>query len=102
MLIVAGTFTVAPEDRTAFIEGRIDGVLHTRSEKGCLTYSLMADPVDDDTVRIFECWESQEDLDAHLAAVRAARSPQPARQQVPVLGRSLIVYPVAAEGPHPL
>jgi quinol monooxygenase YgiN len=99
MLIVAGTCTVAPADRAAFIEGRIDKMLRFRAEKGCITYALMPDPIDDDTVRIFECWESQEDLDVHL---EAAHSNPPTEQAIPILGRSITVYPIAAEGPHPL
>jgi quinol monooxygenase YgiN len=105
MLIVAGTFTVAPKDRDAFLEGRVDSMIQARAEKGCLTYTLMADPLEDGTIRLFECWESQADLDAHIAGMQppaTGQSSPPSAPNIEVLERSILVYPVAAEGPRPL
>jgi quinol monooxygenase YgiN len=102
MLVVAGTLTVAPAERAAFIEQRADLMRRARSEPGCLAYAISADPIDPDTIRLFECWASQADLDAHVAALRAARAqPQPEPALAP-LTTSIRVYPIADEGPRPL
>ncbi len=71
MVIVAGTLTVDPEQREAFLAGRMDGMRATRAEPGCLEYTFSADPTDPGRVMLFERWASQKDLDAHLAAARA-------------------------------
>jgi hypothetical protein len=46
----------------------------SRAELGCLEYTLSADPTDPGRVMLFERWARQEDLDAHLAAMRARPS----------------------------
>jgi quinol monooxygenase YgiN len=95
MVIVAGTFEVAADQREAFLAGRIDRMLESRAEPGCLEYTFSADPIDPARVLLFERWASQEDLDAHLAAARA-------RPAVPGAGvapkaASIVVYTVASE-----
>jgi quinol monooxygenase YgiN len=102
MLIVAGTFTVAPADRDAFIEQCADTMRRSRSEKGCREYVISPDPLDADTIRVFECWESQEDLDAHIAVLLAARAESSSTSSIAPLGRALFVYPIAHEGPRSL
>src|SRR5204862_5445989 len=69
MVIVAGTIEVDPKDRDAFLSGRADAVRATRSEPGCIEYSFSADGLDPGLIRIFEVWESQEDLTTHLGAM---------------------------------
>ena len=43
----------------------------SRGEDGCLEYTFAADPLEADRVILFERWESQAALDAHLAALAA-------------------------------
>jgi len=79
MVIVAGTIELDPDQREAFLAGRIDGMRTSRAEPGCLEYTLSADPTDPRRVMLFERWVRQEDLDAHLAASRA----RPHRREPP-------------------
>jgi quinol monooxygenase YgiN len=71
MVIVGGTMVVEPSQRDAFLAGRLDAMRASRAEPGCLEYTFSADPVDPSRVVLFEVWESQEALDAHLAAMHA-------------------------------
>jgi quinol monooxygenase YgiN len=72
MIIVGGTFDVEPDQRDEFLASRHDGMRRSRAEPGCLEYTLSPDPLDPGRVMLFERWESQEHLDAHLAALRGA------------------------------
>jgi quinol monooxygenase YgiN len=74
MLIVAGTFTVAPEERDEFLAAKLGSITATRQEAGCLAYAMTADPVEDDKVLLFERWADQTSFDAHMAGV-ASRPP---------------------------
>ena len=75
MIIVGGEFVVEPEDRDAFIAGRLDAMRTSRAEPGCLEYTFSADPLDPARVLLFEKWEDQESLNAHLSAMGAAPPP---------------------------
>jgi quinol monooxygenase YgiN len=91
MLIVAGAFVVAPEDRDAFLAGRNESIVSTRAEAGCLDYVLSADPVDPAKVVIFERWEDQASFDAHLAGLASGPRPSgPAPQSA-----SALIYDIA-------
>ena len=46
MVIVAGTIELDPDQREAFLAGRIDGMRTSRAEPGCLEYIFSADPTD--------------------------------------------------------
>jgi quinol monooxygenase YgiN len=92
MIIVAGTFDVAPQDRETFLAGVQEVIARTRAEPGCVEYSFAADSGDPRRVRLFEIWESDETLAAHIAALRAGGGPHHA---VTVLGQSLTRYEVA-------
>lgn len=78
MVIVAGEFLVEPEERDAFLASRADGMRRSRAEPGCLEYTFSADPLDPGRVLLFERWESQQALDAHLAAMGSAPAATPA------------------------
>lgn len=102
MLIVTGTFEVAPEDREAFLRGRADGMRTSRAEPGCLDYVFAADPVEPGRVVLVEQWESEEALAAHIMAMRAARaasSAPDAPAAVNVLSSSITKHVVASSGP---
>lgn len=78
MLIVAGTMDVDPSEREAFLKSRESAMHTSRSEKGCIEYVFSADALDPGRVRLFEIWESKEDLAAHLAAMRSGGQAAPA------------------------
>jgi quinol monooxygenase YgiN len=95
VLIVGGWFEVDPSERDAFVAGRIESVRSSRAEQGCIEYVIAADPVDPGRAVLFERWESQADLDAHLARPR----PAPPSDAPPIAPTSVSirVYDVTGE-----
>src|SRR5436305_1262372 len=77
MVIVAGWFEIDPAERDAFVAGRVEAMVRSRAEHGCIEYVIAADPVDPGRAVLFERWESQADLDAHAAAARDAARDAP-------------------------
>jgi quinol monooxygenase YgiN len=96
VIIVGGTFEVDPDQREAFLAQRHEVMRRSRAEAGCLDYTFAADPLEPGRVILFERWESQEHLDAHLVALRAAR-PAPSGDEVTASKTTVILYDVAAE-----
>jgi quinol monooxygenase YgiN len=93
MLIVAGSFAVEPEQRDAFLAGRLDAMRATRDEPGCLEYVMSADPIDPSRVVLFERWADQAAFDGHMVAVQSApRSSGPAP-----LSFSVSIYDISGE-----
>ena len=66
MLLVAGTLTVNPEAHAPFLAAAAAVVAPTLAEDGCLQYGFWADPERPGRFLVFECWESEAHLDAHL------------------------------------
>jgi quinol monooxygenase YgiN len=97
VLIVAGTFTVDPDRRAEFLEGRTESIKASRQDHGCLQYAMSADAVDPAVVRLFEVWSSPADLEAHLQRMRG--SGQPAEGGVPVLAVDITKFVHAEEQP---
>ena len=67
MIIIAGTVDVDPEQRAAALDaGRphVDGAL---TQKGCVAYSWSSDPHIPGRIHVYERWDSEQDLAAHLA-----------------------------------
>lgn len=95
MIIVGGSFEVDPDQRDAFLAGRTAVMERSRAEAGCLEYVFAADPVDATRVVLFERWASQEDLDAHLAGLRAAGPSS--GEGVRPRSASIVLYDVAGE-----
>lgn len=90
MLIVGGVFQVDPAQRDAFVEERHPRMRASRAEDGCLEYTFAADPLDDGRVILFERWESQAALDAHLAGEAPPTLIAP-------ISAEINVYDIAAE-----
>jgi quinol monooxygenase YgiN len=102
MVIVQGTFRVAPGDRDAFLAQSVAGMVASRAEQGCVEYVMAADPVEADRVVLSERWASKEDLDAHLQRATQRRSEDrdpPAVTPVTVLAREIAIYEVASVRP---
>jgi quinol monooxygenase YgiN len=97
VVIVGGWFEVDPSERDAFVAQRVEAMVRSRAEHGCIEYVIAADPVDPGRAVLFERWESQADLDAHGAAMRAA--PKSDAPQVAPKAVSILVYDVTGERP---
>ena len=97
MVIVAGVFTVDPEQREAFLAGRKALMEHSRAEQGCIEYTFSADPLVPGRVVLYELWASQEDLDEHLAGLSASSAPAVTGPESTT--NSIMIYDVAGERP---
>jgi quinol monooxygenase YgiN len=62
----------------------------SRLEDGCLEYTFAADPLEPGRVILFERWENQAALDAHLAAISVTTSVTPR-------AAAIMLYDVAGE-----
>lgn len=62
MLIIAGHRNVPADQRDAYVANCRTVVEAARSAPGCLDFSITADTVDPGQVRIYERWETEEQL----------------------------------------
>jgi quinol monooxygenase YgiN len=102
MVIVQGTFRVAPGDRDTFLAQSVANMVASRAERGCIEYVMAADPVESDRVVLSERWASGEDLDAHLHRAGQRRSEEGEKTSVTpvtVLTREIAIYEVASVRP---
>jgi quinol monooxygenase YgiN len=67
VIAVAGLLQFKPEDRQAVLDGLKEVVRRSRQDPGCIDYWWSEDIETADAFRFFECWESQELMDAHMA-----------------------------------
>jgi quinol monooxygenase YgiN len=77
LIIVTGNYEVPPDQRERFMSSKREQVAKTRGETGCVEYAFSADAEQPGLVRLFELWESMEDLNAHLQGMRSAPPPVP-------------------------
>ena len=68
MLIIAGHLVVEPADRDAYVAECASIVEAARAAAGCLDFSITADSVDPARIRIYERWESEDQLLAFRGA----------------------------------
>jgi quinol monooxygenase YgiN len=68
LIIIAGSLTFNPSDRADVLAGLREVTELSRRDDGCVEYTWAEDLESPDVFRFFECWESQELFDAHLAA----------------------------------
>ena len=67
MVIVAGRIPVKAEMRAKAVEAFLKMAAATKSEKGCVQYDFYSDLADENMLHVYEEWETQADLDAHMA-----------------------------------
>ena len=60
MIIVAGTLTVDPADRDAYLAACGEVVVAARAAEGCQAFHLSADPIEPGRINVFEQWASAE------------------------------------------
>jgi quinol monooxygenase YgiN len=77
VLIVAGTGYVDPATREELVESLAPALRRARTAPGCLDYVVAADPIEPDRVNIYERWESETHLTAHLAGIAQTAQPMP-------------------------
>ena len=70
VIVVIGTFDMAPADRAEFVAQRANQVAISLTEDGCLDYALSLDAFDPGRVRLVERWIDQDALTAHVEAIR--------------------------------
>ena len=75
VIVVIGTFDMAPADREEFVAQRADQVAVSLAEDGCLDYALSLDAYDPGRVRLIERWTEQAALTAHVEAIRQRGGP---------------------------
>jgi quinol monooxygenase YgiN len=67
MIVIAGSLKVHPDDREALLEAFGPIQAATRAdEPGCLQYAFSADPLNADSVLVFEHWADGAALEAHF------------------------------------
>jgi quinol monooxygenase YgiN len=66
-IAIAGEVEFPPENRAKALEGAIPLIEMALKQKGCLHYAWTASPSHPGRVHVFEEWEDQTDLAAHLA-----------------------------------
>ena len=64
---IIGTVTARPETRDELHSLLAAQVAPTRAEPGCINYDFHVDAADSCCFVFYENWQSQADLDAHLA-----------------------------------
>jgi quinol monooxygenase YgiN len=67
VIIIAGSLSFDPSDRHEVLEGLRSVTEFSRMDRGCVEYSWAEDLESPNVFRFFECWESQDLFDAHLA-----------------------------------
>lgn len=73
MIRVIATFNCDPKNTQKAIEHAKELVMETRKEKGCVQYDLLQSEGDEAKIVILECWNTQEDLNAHSASEHFGR-----------------------------
>jgi len=67
VLVEAAIVVGDPGRRAAIVASTAANQQATRDdEPGCLVYCFAADPVRDDLIQVYELWESEDALQAHL------------------------------------
>lgn len=93
MIVVTGTIELAAEDSETLIEPVIEVMRLTALEKGCIVYRFYRDLENAALFRIYEEWDSQADLDAHLKSPHIAEFGK-ALRSVRVVGQSIKVLEI--------
>ena len=66
MLILIAKLKAKPGQGQELIKLAEKNIEPSRSEEGCITYELLQDPLDPDSITFYEKWRSREDLELHF------------------------------------
>jgi quinol monooxygenase YgiN len=67
-ILITGEIDLAPGTREAALAGAAELIAEALAEPGCRHYSWAADPALPDRVHVFEEWDDEATLAAHLVA----------------------------------
>ena len=95
MIVIAGTITFDPDKAEQMLVSAATLMEATRAEEGCLDYVMTADPLIPGLLRLFERWENEEHLEAHMGASHS-RTFQQSLRDCGVTGVSIDRYEVAS------
>jgi quinol monooxygenase YgiN len=93
MIIVAGWLRVEPGSRERYLSECLAAMELAQTTPGCRDFILSADPIRPDRIRVFERWESDDDL------LRFRGSDPGGEQAAQVLDASVHKYRIAAIEP---
>lgn len=96
--IIAGTITIDPANTDAALAAVVEMARQSREEPGCVDYVISLDPGAPGVLRIFECYESVEAIDAHASSDHMATFRQ-AMAGWGITDVSLMRYEVTEMGP---
>lgn len=68
MVVIAGSLSFAASDREDVLASLAEVTELSRRDAGCVEYWWAEDLQSPNTFRFYECWASQADFDAHIAA----------------------------------
>jgi quinol monooxygenase YgiN len=68
MIVMHATLPIDPDDREAALELVRDLAESSREEDGVVDYRVATDAEDPDTVRVFEQYEDDDAVDAHMSS----------------------------------
>lgn len=71
-VIVTGKINIDPANRDAFMAAATAVMDGTRAEEGCIEYVFTCDTHDDGMIRLFEMWESADNLGPHMQSAHIA------------------------------
>lgn len=66
-IVISGEIDLAPEARDKALLDALPLIAAALAEKGCVHYAWTADPARPGRVHVFEEWETEADLAAHLS-----------------------------------
>ncbi len=72
MIVVAGSIQIKPETRSEALSLALWMMEKTNAETGCISYRFSSALEDQNTILVFEEWESDEHLKAHFQAPHMA------------------------------
>jgi len=98
MIIIAGTISFDPAKRDALETGFAAMQAETLKEAGCHGYEIYNSRTDAGTVLIFEKWESEEALGAHMTSPHMAAFGG-VMGSIGITGVDIKKYSGATEGP---
>ena len=98
MVIVSGTLEFSGEAIDAVLAAMATVVISTRQEAGCISYAFYRDLTSPTVFRIFEEWESQTHLDAHLQTSHLAKFRE-ALKTCGLHSRAVKIYDIAGVKP---
>ncbi|GAB3114250.1 antibiotic biosynthesis monooxygenase [Aestuariicella hydrocarbonica] len=98
MIIISARITLDPKDVDRYITGARQVVVPTLAEKGCIRYSIALDITAPNIVCIFEEWEAEEDLMAHLSTPHI-QTFLALSADLSITNMELMKYEISASGP---